>query len=191
MNNRVTTIKSKNPIIRFDIYRSGPNTLTQQPETNKHIIGRGKSPPTARLTVKSMGHKNLYRLANDSFGGCGAEGEEDGDAMFDDAGGAGEEEEASLTLCCSWNCLTWAVCRRKKSEKPIDHTLYNRTSIIEMNYWIGSLLVATIFQLNFEEMKNWGNGLWVLEWYLSWVCWRRAWEVLLRSCPTSMRFPFS
>lgn len=43
-----------------------------------------------------MGHKNLYRLANDSFGGCGGGGEEDADAMLDDA-----EEEASPALCRS------------------------------------------------------------------------------------------
>lgn len=76
-----------------------------------------------------MGHKNLYRRANDSFGGCGG-GDELEDPILDGAaadggGGAGEEEEeeeeASLTLCWSWNCLTWAG--KAKIRKPINQIL--------------------------------------------------------------------
>lgn len=40
--------------------------------------------PTARLTVNKRGHKNLYRLANDSFGTSG--GFEDEDVVVDDDG---------------------------------------------------------------------------------------------------------
>lgn len=42
-----------------------------------YIYKKGKLPPTARLTVKRRGQRNLYRRANDCFGGGGGGGAED------------------------------------------------------------------------------------------------------------------